>query len=124
MVDPVVLAISLENITLRRGGRTLLDAVDWRVPAGSCCAVLGPNGAGKSTLLSVVTGYLWPQEGTVRVLGERYGQVDLTCFRRRLGVLGHSRLPEFHPDMSALETVVAGLWGAIVIPPHVEPTDS
>ena len=37
-------------------------------------------------------------------------------------MLGHSRLPEFHPDMSALETVAAGLWGGIVIPPQIEPT--
>src|SRR5690348_18130300 len=44
-------AIALESITLRRGQRTLLDELSWRVPVGSCCAVLGPNGAGKSTLL-------------------------------------------------------------------------
>jgi iron complex transport system ATP-binding protein len=117
----VKFAIELDAITLQRGERVLLDGITWRVPAGACCAVLGPNGAGKSTLLAVVTGYLWPQEGTVRVLGERYGAVDLTTFRRRMGVLAHSRVPEFHPELSALETVLAGLWGGIIIPPHIEP---
>jgi iron complex transport system ATP-binding protein len=117
----LTLAIDLDAITLRRGGRTLLERITWRVPAGACCAVLGPNGAGKSTLLAVVTGYLWPQEGTVRVLGERYGAVDLTVFRRRMGVLAHSRIPEFHAELTALETVLAGLWGGIIVPPNVEP---
>jgi iron complex transport system ATP-binding protein len=116
-------AIDLDSIVLKRGGRTLLDRLTWRVPVGSCCAVLGPNGAGKSTLLAIITGYLWPQKGTVRVLGEQYGRVDLTRFRRQMGILGYSRLPEHHADMTALETVVAGLWGGIVIPPNVEPNE-
>ena len=115
-------AIDLDAITLRRGRRALLDNVTWRVPEGACCGLLGPNGAGKSTLLAVVTGHMWPQEGSVRVLGERYGQVDLTRFRRRMGTLGSSRLPAFHDDMTALETVLAGLWGGIVIPPRTAPT--
>lgn len=114
-------AIALDSITLSRSRRALLDGLSWRVPVGSCCAVLGPNGAGKSTLLAVITGYLWPQQGTVQILGARYGQVDLTAFRRRMGVLGYSRLPAHHPEMTALETVVAGRWGGIVIPPNIEP---
>jgi len=116
-------AIDLEAIELRRGQRLLLDHLTWRVPRGACCAVLGPNGAGKSTLLSVVTGYLWPIAGRVRVLGEQYGQVDLTRFRRRIGVLGTSRGPEFHGDLSVLETVLAGFWGGLLIPPCEAPSE-
>lgn len=118
-------AIHLNDLTLARRGRVLLDRLSWRVPVGGCSAVLGANGAGKSTLLAVIGGYLWPQQGSVEVLGERYGQVDLSSFRRRMGVLGHSRLPEFHPELSVYETVLAGRWGAIVPPPHhpVTPAD-
>ncbi len=111
-------AIELKGITLRRGGRALIDRLDWRVPRGACCALLGPNGAGKSTLLAIITGFLWPREGTVDVLGERLGETNLEFLRQRIGVVGHSRLPEFHGELTALETVIAGRWGTIVIPPH------
>ncbi|MCE5229424.1 ATP-binding cassette domain-containing protein [bacterium] len=112
--------IRLEGVTLRRGGRTILDSIDWRVGKGRCCAMLGPNGAGKSTLLAIVTGFMWPQEGRVFVFGEQYGRVELGPLRRRIGIVGHSRLPEFHGDMTAFETVLAGRWGTIVIPPRVK----
>ena len=117
------LAIDLDGVTLQRSRRILLDEITWRVPVGACCAVLGPNGAGKSTLLAVVTGHLWPVRGAVRVLGERYGAVELARFRKRMGFLGHSRLPEFHNDLSVFETVLAGRWSAILPPPHIEPTE-
>lgn len=116
-------AIALDRVALIRNRRVLLDEITWNIPRGACCAVLGPNGAGKSTLLAVVTGHLWPARGTVTVLGERYGAVDLARFRKRMGFLGHSRLPEFHGDLSAFDTVLAGRWSAIVPPPHIEPSE-
>lgn len=112
--------IRLEGVTLRRSGRTILDGIDWRVGRGVSCAMLGPNGAGKSTLLAIVTGFMWPQRGRVFVLGEQYGRVELGPLRKRIGIVGHSRLPEFHGDMTALETVLAGRWGTIVIPPRAK----
>jgi iron complex transport system ATP-binding protein len=118
------LAIALDHVTLIRNRRTLLGDVTWHVPAGACCGVLGPNGAGKSTLLAVLTGHLWPGDGTVRVLGERYGAVELASFRKRMGFVGHSRLPEFHDDLSVFETVLAGRWSAILPPPHIQPTEA
>lgn len=119
--DAKIDAIALDCVTLQRSRRTLLEEITWHVPLGACCAVLGPNGAGKSTLLAVLTGHFWPMSGTVRVLGERYGAVDLAAFRKRMGFLGHSRLPEFHGDLSAFDTVLAGRWSAILPPPHIVP---
>ncbi|MEN6626026.1 MAG: ATP-binding cassette domain-containing protein [Candidatus Sumerlaeia bacterium] len=115
--------IRLEGVSLTRGGRVILDGIDWRVGRGACCAMLGPNGAGKSTLLAIVTGFMWPQDGRVFVFGEEFGRVEIAPLRKRIGIVGHSRLPEHHGDMTALETVVAGRWGTIVIPPRVTPTD-
>jgi iron complex transport system ATP-binding protein len=83
---------------------------------GSCCAVLGPNGSGKSTLLAVLSGYLWPTRGTVRVGGQVYGKVELASVRRTIGLIEPSRSPAFDDDMSVREVVATGLFGTIRLP--------
>ncbi len=114
-------AVRLSAVTVERDRRPILDRLDWSVARGSCCAVIGPNGAGKSTLLAVITGYLWPRRGRVEVLGHELGRVELIELRRRIGIVGTSRLPDFHDDLTAHETVLAGRYGTVVIPPRLTP---
>ncbi len=48
--------MELRNLTVRRRGRAVLDAVTLRVGPGECLGLIGPNGAGKSTLLRAALG--------------------------------------------------------------------
>jgi branched-chain amino acid transport system ATP-binding protein len=68
--------LSLEGVSVARGGRTVVHEVSLEIPAGRVTALLGPNGAGKSSLVLAVGGVLRPSGGRV-LLGDR----DLT--RRR-----------------------------------------
>ncbi|MDR3643382.1 MAG: metal ABC transporter ATP-binding protein [Candidatus Doudnabacteria bacterium] len=61
--------ISLDNICVSLGGRTILHDINVSVNNGEFVAVLGPNGAGKSTLFKILLGLLKPDCGDVRVLG-------------------------------------------------------
>lgn len=56
------LEISLEDITVSRGGAPILDGVNWHLPPGGRVALLGGNGAGKSTLMRVARGEIWPDQ--------------------------------------------------------------
>lgn len=98
--------LRLRGIDLDRGGRPVLRGFDWEVRSGEHWAVLGPNGSGKSSLLQILQGRLWPQEGSVEVLGRRFGEEDLESLRRRIGWVGVEVEGEF-PPWQPLEDVVA-----------------
>jgi ATPase subunit of ABC transporter with duplicated ATPase domains len=61
--------IDATGITRRLGARTVLDAVDIRVDAGSRIGLVGPNGSGKSTLLRVLAGLERHDAGSLHVRG-------------------------------------------------------
>ncbi|HEY1489333.1 MAG TPA: ATP-binding cassette domain-containing protein, partial [Micromonosporaceae bacterium] len=63
--------IQFDRVTVRRGAKTLLDAVDWTVEEDERWAVLGPNGAGKTTMLQIAAANMHPSSGEAYVLGER-----------------------------------------------------
>jgi branched-chain amino acid transport system ATP-binding protein len=61
--------IEVEGLTVRFGGVTPLDDVSVVFPKGTC-GLIGPNGAGKTTFFNVLSGFVKPAAGTVRVFGE------------------------------------------------------
>lgn len=57
--------IEARNVTVRAGGREILDQVDLSVSRGEIVTLIGLNGAGKSTLVRVLLGLVTPDEGSV-----------------------------------------------------------
>lgn len=73
---PVDSALTFDNVSVVRGGRTIWSDSTLSVDAGRFVAVIGSNGAGKTTLLHVILGLLPVATGTVRVYGERPGALN------------------------------------------------
>jgi iron complex transport system ATP-binding protein len=86
----------------------LLDRVDWTIRRGEHWVVLGRNGAGKTLLLRILTGYLWPSQGRVSVLGHRYGTVDLRELRRGIGWVSSALAERIPSDEPVLSVVLSG----------------
>ena len=63
-------AISMQAVTVKAGGHTILDGVDLEIAPGSHVAVVGPSGAGKSSLVGLLLGWHAPTAGRVLVDGE------------------------------------------------------
>ncbi|MFJ9915601.1 ABC transporter ATP-binding protein [Actinacidiphila glaucinigra] len=75
-------AVHTSGLTVVRGGRTVLDALEFTVPRGEITGLLGPSGCGKSTLMRAVVGTQAAVTGTLDVLGLPAGHRDL---RPRVG---------------------------------------
>jgi len=63
------ICLSLSNIKVKRGGRTILDIGNLQIPSGTFVGVIGTNGAGKTTLLRVCCGLVKPDRGTIKFNG-------------------------------------------------------
>ncbi|MDP9127459.1 MAG: ABC-F family ATP-binding cassette domain-containing protein [Pseudomonadota bacterium] len=60
--------LSIQDLSYRVGGRTLLDNVAVNIPAGHRVGLVGPNGAGKTTLFKLISGELSPDGGRVSLI--------------------------------------------------------
>jgi branched-chain amino acid transport system ATP-binding protein len=91
--------LAFEDLSVARGGRTVLHEVSLAIPPGEVTALLGPNGAGKSTLVLTVGGVLRPTAGKVML-----GGLDLTRRRpEQIRAAGVAVVPEGRqllPDLS------------------------
>ena len=89
--------IDVKDVTKSYGFIEALCGVSFDVAAGEIVGLLGPNGAGKTTMIKILTGYLQPDGGAVRVNG-----LDvLTDTRRVQAQIGY--LPEsapLYPELS------------------------
>ena len=100
--------IDVEHVTLRRGGRTILNDICWTIEKGQHWALLGANGSGKTMLLKILTGYEWPTSGHVSVLQKRYGECDLRRLRKSIGWVSSVLEHQVPQQDSALEITASG----------------
>ncbi|MDR2387106.1 MAG: ATP-binding cassette domain-containing protein [Deltaproteobacteria bacterium] len=110
MADSV---IDLEEIYLKRGPLTLLSKVNWTIEKGQHWALLGPNGAGKTLILRIITGYIWPTDGQVTVLGHRLGRYDLRKLRTRIGWVSQALADLMPSHTNVLETIQSGYFASL-----------
>jgi branched-chain amino acid transport system ATP-binding protein len=116
--------LEVQDVTVRFGGLTALDAVSLTVPPRHVLGVIGPNGAGKTTLLNVLCGFIRPDAGQVLFDGRQHNVRP-----HRLARLGVARTLQgvgLYSGLTALENVMvgatsrasAGFWSALLSLPR------
>jgi len=102
---PVLVA---ENVTMRFGGLTAVDSVNFRVNEGEIMGLIGPNGAGKTTFFNCLTGLYMPTSGRVtlngQVLPPKPGKVVKAGMARTFQNI------RLFANMTALENVMVGRY--------------
>lgn len=101
--------ISVNNLSLQFGKRTLFDDVNLKFVNGNCYGVIGANGAGKSTFLKILTGDQDPTRGRVELEpGKRMAVLSQNHFAfdefqvLQTVIMGHKRLFEIMNEKDAL----------------------
>lgn len=100
-------AIEIKNVTKTFGSTRAVNDLSLVVPAGSLCGFLGPNGAGKSTTIRMIMSIIYPDAGSIEVLGssalknkDRIGYLP-----EERGVYRKMRVGEFLEYMAKLKGV-------------------
>ncbi|MEO0024453.1 MAG: hypothetical protein RL196_894 [Actinomycetota bacterium] len=112
----MAVVINLNNVTVVREGRPILDNVDFTVEEKQRWAIVGPNGAGKTTLLRVAAAALQPTTGTATILGEQLGEINVFELQTRIGFASTAqanRIPNSETVLNAVMTAayaVTGRW--------------
>jgi len=106
-------ALALNDVRVERDGRCILGPVTWSIRPGEFWVVLGANGSGKSTLAGVASLRAHPTTGTVTVLGESLGSVDLRVHRRSVGYLSAELIERIRSTTCGRDVVMTALHDAL-----------
>ena len=92
--------IEVRHLTKLYGERAAVDDLSFTVQDGTIYGFLGPNGAGKTTTMNILTGYLAPTDGTVRINGYDILE-EPEAAKKTIGYL--PEVPPVYPDMTVYE---------------------
>jgi branched-chain amino acid transport system ATP-binding protein len=91
-----------KDLTIRFGGLTALNQVNFAVGRGEIRAIIGPNGAGKSTFFNCLTGVLRPSSGMISFAGEDITGLPANQISQR-GIARSYQITNLLPAATALE---------------------
>ena len=103
--------IDLNNITVVRENRSILNNVDWQVEPSQRWVIVGPNGAGKTTLLRVAAAQIHPTHGQATILGNRLGEINVFELRTRIGFASTALAAHIPNSESVLNAVMTASYG-------------
>ncbi len=99
--------VEAREITKRFGGLLALDKVSFDIRPNEILGLIGPNGAGKTTLFNTVTGFLVPEEGSIRFEGHEIR--GLAPFHVcRMGIARTFQLVKPFGKMTVLQNATVG----------------
>ena len=105
--------LELREVSVRRGDRTILGPLTFAIRPSERWVVLGPNGAGKSTLLQILATRIFPTTGSVHLLDQVMGKVDLSELRTRIGICGALISEDIPADEKVRDVVLTAAYAVL-----------
>ena len=118
--------LETRNLSRNFGGLWAVRQLSLSVERGKITALIGPNGAGKTTIFNLLTGYLPPSEGDIRLAEKRIDGLPPNEIARR-GIARTFQIARLFGGLTVLDSVMLGcrsphgesLFGALIRPPAV-----
>ncbi|WP_296507324.1 ABC transporter ATP-binding protein [Rhodoferax sp.] len=98
--------LRLDNASLLRQGKRVVDSVSVSVPFGAHVALVGPNGSGKTTLLQLMAGRLVPSQGRVQIAGVDLARLTGTQRAQQIAVVHQQE--QVHGQLRVRDYVALG----------------
>jgi ABC-2 type transport system ATP-binding protein len=94
------MSIEVHQLSKTYGSQKAVDQISFMVKPGEIVGFLGPNGAGKSSTMKMITAYMQPDEGVIKVCGEEVREESIAT-KKKIGYL--PELNPLYPDMYVRE---------------------
>jgi len=101
--------LEVEHVSKRFGGLRAVNDVSFALTEGEVLFIVGPNGAGKTTLFNLITGFLPPDEGTIRFAGKSLAGSP-PHVAARLGIGRTFQIVKPLRNLTVLENVMLGAF--------------
>ena len=105
--------VQMHDVGVVRSGKDLLAGIEWSVELDERWVVIGPNGAGKTTLLRLAAAEMHATRGTVDLLGERMGRVNVFELRARIGLASAALAGRVPGDERVRDVVRSAGYGVL-----------
>lgn len=103
--------LQVEGLTRRFGGLAAVKDLSFSVGRGEILGLIGPNGSGKTTAFNLITGFITPDDGHIRLDGEEVTRMKPHAICAR-GIARTFQLVRPFAHLTALENVLVGrLYG-------------
>ena len=99
--------LEVQNLTMRFGGLTAVDSLNFKVEKGNIHGLIGPNGAGKTTTFNMVSGFYKPSQGRVLLNGQDISGLPMHEVANR-GVVRTFQHSTLFGELSVLDNALIG----------------
>src|SRR6476646_11607378 len=119
MTVPEPALLDLQNISVMRGEKVVLEDFNLVIRGDEHVAILGPNGCGKSTLIKTITRECYPvarDDSSMTILGQETW--DVFRLRAHLGIVSNDLMLSCTGEASGLDVVLSGFFSSTAIYPN------
>ncbi|HEX3078546.1 MAG TPA: ABC transporter ATP-binding protein [Lachnospiraceae bacterium] len=95
-------ALEVKNITKSFGKTKIIKDVSFHVDEGEIVAFVGPNGTGKTTTLKMITNLIWPDSGSISIMGHNLFKEREKALSNMAGIIEN---PGLYPNLSGKDNL-------------------